>query len=198
MNTAAPKTRKSWWRRIRHVAARTWFNVVSLNDSPHSIALGVAIGTFIAYLPIVGIQMVLSAFAAWILRANVAASLAPAWITNPVTIVPIFFGLYVLGGFFTGDAMTYAEMESIVEAINAAGIGTWDGIKQTCSLMAHVWVPMAIGGTIIGGLNAALFYWLTLVFVRRYQRMRAQRRAHWSQSVTVIPDESCTDAKPEA
>lgn len=182
----APRSKKPLFRRLRHGIGKLWFNVVSLNDTPHAIALGVALGTFVAYLPIVGIQMVLSAAVAWMIRANVAASLAPAWITNPVSIVPIFFGLYILGGIFTGDAMSYGEMASLVKQINEAGITSFDGISQTIDLMGQVWWPMMIGGTIVGSLNALLFYWLTKLFVRRYQARRAARKAQWVLKVAEI------------
>ena len=46
-----------------------------IQDSPHRIAWGVAIGTVVAYLPIVGIQMVIGAIICYIMRANVLASI---------------------------------------------------------------------------------------------------------------------------
>ena len=102
--SAAPKTTKGfgprchlWWRKTKR-------SVLLINDTPHRVALGIGIGTFIAYQPIVGIQMIVGALLAMLLRANITATLPPAWITNPVTILPIYLTLHWVGNLFLGGA----------------------------------------------------------------------------------------------
>ena len=113
-----------FWRGLR--------GIIVIQDTPHRIAWGVAIGTFVAYLPIVGIQMLIGAFVCWLFRANVIASLPMAWITNPVTIVPIYYGLFVLGGVFTGDEMSYEQMKVLISQIN-------DAFRVIYRLVVAVW-----------------------------------------------------------
>ena len=189
-----PNSKKSRIRKFKHGLTRGIRGVLALNDSPHRIAWGVAIGTFVAYLPIVGIQMIVGAVICYCMRANVLASIPMAWITNPVTIVPIYFLLYLLGGVFTGDSMTYTDMEALVGQINEAGIFTKEGFNRTTDLILSIFWPMLIGGVIVGVINGVLFYFLTLKLVAKFQLRRLQKRLLWQQQ---IEQSTATDVNPE-
>lgn len=84
---------------------RRWFQsgwrsltgIVALPGAPHAIALGAAIGTFIAFTPTLGLQLVLAAALAYLCRASAPAALAAVWITNPLTAAPIYAATYQLG-----------------------------------------------------------------------------------------------------
>lgn len=199
-----PNTRKSILRRFGHRVYRLCRSIVVIQDSPHRIAWGVAIGTFVAYLPIVGIQMIVGAIMCKLMRANILASIPMAWITNPLTIVPIYFGLFLLGGLATGDTMTYTEMQTLIKQINEAGIWTMDGISQTIDLIGRIFLPLMIGGVVVGVINGVLFYMLTLKAVAAYQRRRSRRRLTWQKkheraSISgVEPEESAAAAGSEA
>ncbi|HUW56274.1 MAG TPA: DUF2062 domain-containing protein [Planctomycetota bacterium] len=71
--------------------------LMMLNDTPHSIAMGVAVGLFVALTPTMGIQMLFVAFVSLFIRCNRTAGMSIVWVTNPLTSVPIFFGNYVIG-----------------------------------------------------------------------------------------------------
>ena len=64
----------------------------------HSAAGGFGIGLFFAFWP-VPFQMWLSAFAAIPLRVNLPLSVATVWLTNPITMPPIFYGAYKVGNY---------------------------------------------------------------------------------------------------
>lgn len=197
----APRTQKPLIRRLLHAGSRAIRGILAIKDTPHRISWGVAIGTFVAYLPIVGIQMLIGAAICKLCKANVLASLPLAWITNPLTIAPIYFGLFLLGGVFTGDTMTYTDMIALIEEINKAGIFSMDGLSTTVGLFANIFWPIFIGGVIVGIVNGALFYYLTLKLITAYQKKRAERKSKWhaisqghitaiepSQKVNVQPD----------
>ncbi len=71
--------------------------IFSLKGSPHSIALGLAIGVWIAFTPTVGLQMTMALIICTIFRANLPIALAMCWISNPITFVPMYYGYYLLG-----------------------------------------------------------------------------------------------------
>jgi uncharacterized protein (DUF2062 family) len=81
-------------RRVRYFVFHT---VLHADDPPHRLALGLAIGMFITFTPTVGFQMILTAFFAWLLRANKVVGLPVVWISNPATIPPIFYLCYRVG-----------------------------------------------------------------------------------------------------
>jgi hypothetical protein len=74
--------------------------LVGLRGSPEAIARGLAIGLFVAFTPTIGVQLILAAALATLLGASRAAALVPVWITNPVTIPPIYGFTYMVGSWF--------------------------------------------------------------------------------------------------
>lgn len=152
-----------------------WRRVLTLDDSPHSIALGVFIGTVVAYQPIVGFQMIVGAIVCKLIRANVIASLPLAWITNPVTIIPIYYVTYRLGVVFTGDApITYDDIAALWTAIGELGL--FEGIIEGTRMLLGIFWPMVLGGLLIGVVNGALFYVLVRRLVTAYQARSIQGR----------------------
>ncbi|MBU0550941.1 DUF2062 domain-containing protein [Myxococcota bacterium] len=151
---------------------QTWQKLLALDDSPHNIALGVALGTFVAYQPIVGIQMVVGAIVCRIFGANIAASLPMAWITNPLTIAPIFYMTYLIGRPFTGGEMSYEDIARIFSQIDE--LGFWAGIVEGYRFLKSVFVPMVVGGAIVGVINGALFYFLSYRLIVKHRQRRAR------------------------
>jgi hypothetical protein len=66
-----------------------------------SIAKAFAVGLFFAFVP-VPFQMVLAAGLAIIVHSNLPISVALVWITNPLTMPPIFYFCYKVGAFLLG------------------------------------------------------------------------------------------------
>ena len=69
-----------------------------------SIAKGLAIGLFCAFLP-VPIHILLAGILAVTFSANLLLSLLVIWVNNPITIVPIFYFTYKLGASIIGVEM---------------------------------------------------------------------------------------------
>jgi uncharacterized protein len=65
-----------------------------------SIAAAVAIGLFFAWAP-TPTQMAFAAAAAIYFRANLLVSVATVWVTNPVTMPPLFYFAYRVGLWFS-------------------------------------------------------------------------------------------------
>ncbi|PAJ75405.1 flagellar biosynthesis protein FlhF [Pseudoalteromonas sp. NBT06-2] len=61
-----------------------------------------AIGLFFAFIP-VPFQMLLAAALAIPFRVNLPLSIALVWITNPLTMTPIFYGSYLVGATVLGQ-----------------------------------------------------------------------------------------------
>ena len=163
----AKEARPSVMERLRGV----WRRLMNLEDTPHRIAFGVAIGTWVAFQPIVGIQMVVGALLSRILRANVVASLPMAWITNPFTIVPIYYSTYRVGIVFTGGEKTYGDIQRIFAQISE--LGFWRGLVEGYYFLVDIFWPMVVGGALVGVVLGGLFYSLVHHFVRVSQKRGA-------------------------
>ena len=88
--------------------------LLMLEDTPHSIALGAAVGLFISFTPTVGLHMALVVAVSLVVRMNRMAALAAVWVNNPITLIPVFFFNYLVGAVVTrGHAMTWHNFESM-------------------------------------------------------------------------------------
>lgn len=83
-----------------------------------------AIGLFNAFVP-VPFQMWLSAVAAIIFKVNLPLSVALVWISNPLTMPPMFYGCYLVGEMILGDTGYEFKFEPswtwLVESLSTIG-----------------------------------------------------------------------------
>lgn len=61
------------------------------------VARGVAVGLFVGLTPTVGFQTLLMLGFCALLRGNFLAAFAVSWISNPLTLTPLYLGYYLLG-----------------------------------------------------------------------------------------------------
>lgn len=111
-------------------------NLFHLNR--HSVSGAVGLGLFVAFLPIFG-QMPLAALLALFFRVNLPISVALVWVSNPITIPPIFFAAYELGRFILGTP----PIEFSIEL-------SWHWVSTE---LAQLWQPL-----LVGSLLAAIFF----------------------------------------
>jgi len=81
------------------------YRILHIDDSAHRIALGVAVGFFVAWTPTIGFQMALTIAIAASLRANKLVGLPVVWISNPVTAAPLYYYNWVIGRAVTRGAL---------------------------------------------------------------------------------------------
>lgn len=128
-----------------------------------------AIGLFIAFLPI-PMQMVVAASLAIYFRANLPLSVALVWISNPVTMPPLFYTSYKIGAFVLGRRAEPFLFEPSLAWFMAS--------------LGSVAPPFLLGCLILGSL-ASVSGFLTIRILwrqaavkawRERQRERAERR----------------------
>ena len=139
--------------------------------APDAIARGAALGTWVALTPTVGIQMFVVGILGIPLRANIPVAVALVWVSNPVTMVPLYFLYYRLGTLVLAEpGLTYAVLSERLDAAYelARGEGLWAGLMDLFSSLGSevVW-PMAIGSFIMASAFAVLAYHGVLLYARR-------------------------------
>ena len=149
------------WSQIRRFVL---VNMLHANDPPHQLALGAAIGVFVAVTPTVGVQMGVVLLLAWLLGANKVVGLPIVWVTNPATIVPIYYSCYFVGRRLLG-------MEGIGREWWAELKGSHDFSFYWTKLM-DVATPLWVGCLVCGFALAYPTYHITYVVVRRYRMRR--------------------------
>ena len=108
--------RESWRRSLRYQSLR----LIRLHRNPHTVALGLAVGAFVAVLPVIGIQMLMAVAIAWLLRGSAAAALAGTFVANPLTYPGLWFASYEMGCMILGAGSMFGGG---FEALSQAGHG---------------------------------------------------------------------------
>ena len=125
------------------------------------------IGLFCAFLPI-PTQMLAAALLAVVARCNMPISVSLVWITNPLTVAPMFFFAYKLGAWLLG-----------VEVQDAQWGLSWTWLGET---FTAIWWPLTLGCLVCGwvaGLTGAVVsrvLW-RLHVIRRWKQRRERRVA---------------------
>jgi len=108
-----------------------------------SVVRALAIGVFWGMLPLPG-QTVLAGLTAILIRCNLPVAMLCVWITNPVTLGPIFYGEYLFGAWLLDLPPRHFEVELSFAWLT-------DG-------MLRVWRPLLLGAGISAVVATALSY----------------------------------------
>ncbi len=163
--------RRSFARSARYLGWR----VLRLGGSAHGLALGVAVGVFVATLPILGIQFLLAGLITWMLRGNVPAALLGTFWANPLSLPLLWLGSHWLGSLAVGphETLTIQELTATLDQLRV-GLLT-PGAKTLSAVYGAlwpVWKPVMIGALPIALLSGVLFYGLTFNLISGYRSSR--------------------------
>lgn len=154
--------------------------ILHINDTPEAIALGAAVGVFIGMTPTVGIQMLLMVIVGTVIRANRLAGVAMVYISNPFTVLPIYWLDYWVGSTLLNyEYMTYEKFEAtctlFMEELNTAGL--WTATLGFVTAHGEMAWAMTVGGVVLGLVFAIPVYPLTLQLVLAHRRHKAKLKA---------------------
>lgn len=148
-------------------------NLWYLNRRSAAGAFGV--GLFMMYMPPVG-QMFMAAAAAITLRVNLPISVSLVWITNPITIPPMYYFAYLVGCWIIGAPSTSFSMEFWMDWHN------W----------AAVLAPLGLGMVVCAVVCSAAGYFGIQVLWRWNLMRQIQHRKERYQAMSRAPPDSAT------
>ncbi len=123
---------------------RPWLNdPVLYRVTRRSIAAAMAIGLALMWLPL-PVQTLLAGACAIQWRANLPLSASLVWITNPLTIPPMYFGAYQVGSILIGP--TQLDTENWATLLQDTH-GLWLPLLTGCSVLAVVFACLGYAGT---------------------------------------------------
>lgn len=132
-----------------------------LNRRP--TARAAAVGIFCSMVPF-PFQMVIAAAVSIAVGCNVPVAVVMCWITNPLTIGPIYYAAYKLGAWILGIPPRAVRFEASLDWVLAA--------------FSDAWLPLILGCFVIGAAGAVLgFYGTHLIWrVAVVSEWRGRRR----------------------
>jgi uncharacterized protein (DUF2062 family) len=144
-------------------------NMLLIDATPHRIALAFAVGIFIGVSPLLGIHTVLGLIVAYLFRFSRLATLTGVFVTNPVSIVPIYSFCIWVGMVLLGVDMTDIVAELDWHHMNIATLGR--------ELEMLLW-PFVVGTLIVGTAGAFTGYFAVRAYVKleRWEREAGEAR----------------------
>lgn len=132
-----------------------------------SVAMGIAIGLFVAFIPL-PMHMLIAAAMAIPLRANLPLAVGVVWVNNPFTLVPMYYFAYWLGARLIGSSVEprQTDLDPGIDWLLNEG---WDILE-----------PMFIGGVLAGLASALLGYSCIRLLWRAHvvHQLRQKQRHH--------------------
>lgn len=136
-----------------------------------SVSKAFFVGLFCAFIPLPS-QMVIAAVVALFIRSNLPISVSLVWITNPLTIPPMFYFSYWIGTLIVGADVQQVEFVMSIEWLTEE--------------LSHIWLPLLVGSLVCGIVSGALGYFLMQGFwvwqVNKSWRKRKFRKANQKDS----------------
>ncbi len=124
-----------------------WKNrVKNFQGDPHFVAMGMAIGVFVAATPSMPFQTAIAVALAFILRSSKAAAAIAVWLSNPITFPVFYLASYKVGALLFGISAVYDPGGEPVDILK---------------LGAEVTIAAVTGGIIIGLCLAVATYFIT-------------------------------------
>ena len=131
---------------LRHGGLRSLFGDLLHNPNlwhlnRFSVAWAVSVGLFMAFMPVPS-QMLLAAAIAILVGCNLPIAVAVVWVSNPVTMAPLFFAAYKLGAWLLDLPAKAIEFEMAFDWL-------WHRLGA-------IWEPFLLGCVTLGLVCAAI------------------------------------------
>jgi uncharacterized protein len=121
--------------RLRRLFGELLHNSDLWHLNRYSVAWGVSVGLFVAFVP-VPFQMPLAAALAIVIGCNLPIAISLVWVTNPITIPPLLYVAYKTGNWLLRQPAPHLEFELSRDwLMNEIGA---------------VWEPFLLGSLVLG------------------------------------------------
>ena len=169
------------WKKTRFFVYR---RILHTDDTPHRIAFGAALAMLVAFSPPIGFQTVIAIALATMLRANKAVCIPVVWITNPVTVLPVYGACWEVGRILTRAPAAEAGADfghKLAELTQHTDQGVWFRLfepefwRGLFGIMFEFGVELWVGCLAVGITTAIVTYFATRWGVTEYRQRRRVR-----------------------
>ena len=162
---AKPKPMTKVWQKIKDIIV---YKVFHADDPPHRVALGFALGVFVAFTPTIPLQTGTFLLLAWLLKANKAAGIPPIMSTNVATAPPVYFFQYLLGCYI----LQINPEDVDFYAVLSKNEPFWEYLEKVWNFMLEIFWPLWTGSLVASSLLAIISYVVVRKAVIRYRYLK--------------------------
>jgi uncharacterized protein (DUF2062 family) len=182
------------WRALKRFVV---YRILRADDTPHRLALGIGIGIFTSWTPLIGGHMLLAVLLAFLMRANKALAATVVWVCNPVTFLPMLLIEWRIGEWIVGPSGGADKGEAqrmlaeLAQAVKAPGslvrdMLTVDFWQHMVVLLAALGIRMWVGAMLMGLVAGGLSYVIARRWVEWYRARRAARKALRARALAAL------------
>lgn len=140
---------------------RYYHKIVHFNESPRKIAMSLAVGMFIGLAVPLGLQTILIIPVCLLFSTNLLLTLAISFISNPLTIIPIYVAAFSIGEFITGNTNSWNNFNFLVEN---------PGLDAFMKLGMDGFLVYFSGSIPLGLIAAIITFFITAYLVKSYRK----------------------------
>ena len=171
-------------RGFRRLLSYLFQRIIRLPGTPASIASGFASGVAASFTPFLGLHFILAGALAMLFRGNVLASAIGTFFGNPWTFILIWLvdyevGLGIIHAFDYGADLRILSIDELVAImgnvmwfLSFTGNISWADLSPD---IEQVFMPLLIGGTVLGAIAWVPSFLLTLWAVKGWRLHRAKQ-----------------------
>jgi uncharacterized protein (DUF2062 family) len=159
---------------LRRTIRYYYLRFIRLRGTPHSLALGTAVGAAIAITPTLPLHTVTIIPITLLLRVStIAALIAGAIVSNPLTFAAQYYLSWRIGDMILPHRLTWERLQQVLAMVKEAGF--MEGIKILRHLSVDALQVMLTGGIILAVPLGIATYFLSYRFFDHIQEKRRQK-----------------------
>ena len=160
---------------IRRTVKFYYIKLVRLRGSPHSLALGSAVGVFIGITPTIPFHTIMIFFAALMTRSSFIAGLITSWLVcNPLTYLPQYYLSFKIGNWVTPWDLSWTRIENVMDTLLSSGSFS-ESMSAIFSLGIDAIFVMLIGGALLATPFTIASYYIFYALFVKINRKRAEK-----------------------
>jgi len=167
-NKYAPKEHHLKNTLLHKILGERIFEPALWKPTKKGIIWAFTLGTFIAFTPTVGGQMIIAGLIAVFFRINIPVSLLTVWISNPLTIIFIYSLEIKIGMSILGNEFGFHKIHSVEEFFQYI-------------------IPLSIGGAVLSVSMGIIAYILVNIMFKIGGSIKEHNQIHLPKSVPHIP-----------
>lgn len=153
-----------------------FLKLLRLRGTPHSIAMGAAIGVFIGLTPTIPLHTILILAFTLVSRTSFIAGLITSLLVcNPLTYIPQYYLALLIGNVVTPFTLNWEKVKSVLDVVLSDG-SMETRIQPLLSLGFEAIVVMLAGGLILALPIAVASYYLCHFLIVTFRRKRRQKQ----------------------
>ena len=146
-------------------------NIFHLNR--HSAAGGIALGLFFSFMPVPG-QTLLAGLAAIYFRVNLPLAMLFVFVSNPITIPPLFYFAYRTGAFMLQENPVELDFEFSADWLGGVIYDIWDALLLGCFTLAAT-------SALVSYFTVRMLW--RLAIIKKWEERKEKKKKQGGQSV---------------